>query len=171
MGMLWHLEGARDSNASRSSLLAFRIPETGPLTEDTIVTRQHSRMDRARLGRERITVDAMIGIYCRGPHGTGRGLCRDCAALQVYASQRLQECPFQEGKTTCARCAVHCYVPEMRERIRAVMRYAGPRMLYRHPIMTVQHMIDGRRSEPIRMQRESADRAEGAAPSKAGLSR
>jgi hypothetical protein len=40
----------------------------------------------------------------------------------------------------------------MREQIRAVMRYAGPRMLYRHPIMTLQHMIDGRREKPIRPQ-------------------
>jgi hypothetical protein len=31
-----------------------------------------------------------------------------------------------------------------------VMRYAGPRMLYRHPIMTLQHMIDGLRGEPSR---------------------
>jgi hypothetical protein len=40
----------------------------------------------------------------------------------------------------------------MREQIRAVMRYAGPRMLYRHPIMTLQHMIDGTRDEPSRLQ-------------------
>jgi len=40
----------------------------------------------------------------------------------------------------------------MRERIRAVMRFAGPRMFYRHPIMTLQHMIDGVREEPVRPQ-------------------
>ena len=92
----------------------------------------------------------MIRIYCRGKHGTERGLCRECSSLQGYAWNRLQKCPFQEGKTTCAKCPVHCYRPEMREQIRKVMRYAGPRMLLRHPIMTLWHMLDGRRREPFR---------------------
>ena len=104
----------------------------------------------SRMIRERRTVEAMIGLYCHGQHGTPSGLCADCEALRNYARQRLAKCPFQEGKTTCAKCPVHCYKPEMRERIRAVMRYAGPRMLYRHTIMALQHMVDGRRDEPIR---------------------
>jgi hypothetical protein len=29
----------------------------------------------------------------------------------------------------------------MRERIRQVMRYAGPRMLFNHPILSVFHLI------------------------------
>jgi hypothetical protein len=101
-----------------------------------------------RMTRELMTVEAMIGIYCRGQHGTHNALCQECGALQDYARQRLHKCPFQEGKTTCAKCAVHCYGPEMRDRIRAVMRYAGPRMLFRHPIMSLQQMVDGRRVEP-----------------------
>lgn len=106
--------------------------------------------DHPRMSRERRTVEAMIGVYCRGQHGTNGELCMECAALRSYARQRLQRCPFQEGKTTCAKCPVHCYKPAMREGIRAVMRYAGPRMLYRHPIMTLQHLIDGLREEPRR---------------------
>jgi hypothetical protein len=105
------------------------------------------------MARERKTVEAMIDLCCHGLHLSADGLCPDCLALQEYARERLQKCPFQEGKTTCAKCPVHCYKPEMRERIRAVMRYAGPRMLYRHPIMAVQHMIDGRRAEPVRAKR------------------
>lgn len=109
-----------------------------------------------RLIRERRTVEAMIGIYCRG-HSHRRGpddwLCSECAALREYAWQRLDRCPFQEGKTTCAKCPVHCYKPEMRERVRAVMRYAGPRMLARHPILAVRHLADGRRKEPARPPR------------------
>ena len=103
-----------------------------------------------RMARERQTVEAMIEIYCQGQHGMDGALCAECQALETYARQRLDRCPFQEGKTTCARCPVHCYKPEMRERIRAVMRYAGPRMLYRHPFMTVRHMLDERRKEPDR---------------------
>ena len=104
-----------------------------------------------RLVREQKTVEAMIDVYCRGEHDSGNGLCQECAALRNYSWQRLEKCPFQEGKTTCARCPVHCYSPEAREQIRTVMRYAGPRMLYHHPIMTLLHMIDGRRAEPHRL--------------------
>ena len=31
----------------------------------------------------------------------------------------------------------------MREAIRVVMRYAGPRMLVRHPVLALGHTIDG----------------------------
>jgi hypothetical protein len=33
----------------------------------------------------------------------------------------------------------------MRERVREVMRYSGPRMLTRHPVLAVAHLVDGRR--------------------------
>ena len=80
---------------------------------------------RSRVAREQKTVSAMIRIYCRGKHGTERGLCRECSSLQGYAWNRLQKCPFQEGKTTCAKCPVHCYKPEYRKRIKEVMRFSG----------------------------------------------
>ena len=106
-----------------------------------------------RLVREQKTVEAMIALYCRGRHGSTHGLCGACAALQDDARLRLLKCPFQEGKTTCARCPLHCYRPESREGIRAVMRYSGPRMLVRHPVMALLHALDGLRSEPIRPAR------------------
>ena len=93
---------------------------------------------------------AMIALYCRKQHGGERELCPQCRELLEYALGRLKKCPFQEGKTTCAKCTVHCYRPDMREKIRAVMRYSGPRMLYRHPGLTIFHVIDGRRKEPTR---------------------
>lgn len=102
-----------------------------------------------RMLREQRTLEAMIAIYCRGKHQTRTGLCLECEALREYARQRLQKCPFQEGKTTCAQCSVHCYKPEMRQRIRSVMRYAGPRMAYRHPVLTLLHFVDGLRKEPV----------------------
>lgn len=97
-----------------------------------------------RLERERRTVLAMIRLYCRARHG-GRKLCAECRALGEYASGRLGRCPFGEGKPTCAACPVHCYAPAMRERIREVMRRAGPRMLWHHPLLAVRHLLDGRR--------------------------
>jgi hypothetical protein len=63
---------------------------------------------------------------------------------------RLEGCPFQEDKTTCAKCPVPCYKPTMRLRIRQVMRYAGPRMLVKHPALAAWHLIDGFRTKPRR---------------------
>jgi hypothetical protein len=117
------------------------------------------------LARELRTIDAMIRLYCREQHGSPHELCGECQELLAYARLRLDKCPFQEGKATCAKCPVHCYKPAMRERVRVVMRYAGPRMLYRHPILAVRHLLDGRRAEPIRPPKRP--RTEAAEPTKA----
>jgi len=105
--------------------------------------------EHPRMVREGKTVEAMIRIYCRGEHGSGKKLCRECRELLDYARERLDRCPFQAGKTTCVKCPVHCYKPDMREKIRATMRYAGPRMLTRHPVLAVFHLVDGLRKEPV----------------------
>ena len=110
----------------------------------------------SRIARESKTIAVMIALYCQGNHQTD-GLCPECAELRNYARQRLEGCPFQDGKQTCAKCPVHCYKPDMREEIRTVMRYAGPRMLYTHPLKTAYHMVDGLRKEPVRRRRGSGD--------------
>ena len=90
----------------------------------------------------------MIGDYCASHHRPGDDLCPACGALLAYATQRLARCPYAEKKPTCARCPIHCYQPEMREQVRQVMRYAGPRMLLRHPWMAICHLVDGLRRAP-----------------------
>ena len=108
-----------------------------------------------RMLREERTIEAMIRIYCRGMHNTRKTLCNDCNDLADYARRRLDKCPFQEGKTSCGNCRVHCYKPDMKEKIRDVMRYSGPRMLYRHPMFAFYHTIDGMRKKPLRKSRTS----------------
>jgi hypothetical protein len=90
----------------------------------------------------------MLRIYCRDHHGTTTGLCRECEDVLTYAGQRLRVCPFQEAKPACNQCPVHCYAPAMRERAREVMRYAGPRMLRRHPWLALMHLVDTLRAIP-----------------------
>ncbi|MGC8879687.1 MAG: nitrous oxide-stimulated promoter family protein [Anaerolineae bacterium] len=107
-----------------------------------------------RIEREKKTIAAMIRIYCRDQHGGHKALCASCQALLQYALQRLDKCPFGAEKPTCARCPVHCYKPSMREEIRRVMRYAGPRMLYTHPILAIRHLWDERRKPPALPQRK-----------------
>lgn len=90
--------------------------------------------------REQKTVARMIRIYCHHREGN-RELCPDCAALLEYAMARLSNCPFGNRKTSCRKCAVHCYRPDMKARIRMVMRYSGPRMILYHPVAAIRHLI------------------------------
>lgn len=96
--------------------------------------------------REKALVSQMIALYCRKKHG-GRNLCPDCAALDAYARQRSDRCPFMETKTFCSNCKVHCYKPEMRARIREVMRFSGPRMLFHHPVVAMRHVIESKKEK------------------------
>jgi len=120
-------------------------PGSGPATRKVQDGARHPR-----LARELRTIRAMTRIYCRGHHGTGAsdGLCVECEALVNYATRRLDRCVFGDDKPTCANCTVHCYGKAMRERVREVMRYAGPRMVWRHPVLAIAHLRDGRRPAP-----------------------
>jgi hypothetical protein len=113
-----------------------------------------------RVELEKRMVRVMIGMYCKKHHGGGRdgggdcggdgkGVfpCPDCAALLSYADKRLDRCVFQNEKPACANCPIHCYRPDMRQKIKLVMRYAGPRMFYKNPMLAVRHVIDGMRKK------------------------
>jgi hypothetical protein len=103
-----------------------------------------------RIARESKTIEKMLLMYCRKYHDMQGTLCNECDELLRYALSRLEKCPFQEGKTTCAKCPVHCYKTDMREKIKEVMRSSGPRMVYLHPLIALLHVIDGFRKKPIR---------------------
>ena len=97
---------------------------------------------RRRVAREWKTIQAMIRIYCRNLHGKRGALCGECEEIRLYAERRLEKCPFAEEKPTCVKCPVHCYEASMRERVRQVMRFSGPRMLLVHPILALRHLRD-----------------------------
>jgi hypothetical protein len=99
-----------------------------------------------RVRREKKTIAAMLGIYCQDHHGGRRqALCTDCASLLRYAQQRLDNCVFGELKQPCNHCSVHCYSKQLRPKVIEVMRYAGPRMPWRHPILGTLHLLDSLR--------------------------
>lgn len=85
----------------------------------------------------------MIVIYCRKHHsGNDRnGLCDNCRELLGYASRRLDNCKWGDRKPSCRKCAIHCYSPVMKKRIREVMKYAGPRMMLLHPVDAIRHLF------------------------------
>ena len=105
-------------------------------------------MDRecTRFKREFATIEAMTRIYCRAFHTSEPHPCAACEEFLDYAHTRIDRCVFGEDKPACADCPVHCYKPERREHARTVMRYAGPKMPMRHPLLTVLHFWDKYRS-------------------------
>lgn len=103
-----------------------------------------------RRAREMRTISQMIALYCAGNHADrprsgrahcGEPLCAECAAVDAYAMLRTQRCRNMATKTSCDKCPNHCYRPEERKKIRAVMRYAGPRMLFHHPVAALRHLL------------------------------
>jgi hypothetical protein len=101
-----------------------------------------------RLAREWRTMTAMVEIFCCHHHQPVAGLCAECRQFLDYANVRLERCRFGPGKPVCAKCPVHCYQRERREQVRVIMRYAGPRILWAHPVLSLRHWIDGLRKAP-----------------------
>ena len=112
----------------------------------------------AKRAEEVAMVREMIALWCQGHHAGAaeRGekggpdvrvrlgrhevrLCPACAELAAYATARVGRCPHMGTKTFCSACPTHCYRPEMRERIREVMRWSGPRMLRYRPVPALRH--------------------------------
>ena len=91
--------------------------------------------------REKYTVSLMIRLFCRKKEGN-KTLCSDCRELEEYAHKRLSACKYGEQKTSCKKCPTHCYRKDMRERIRQVMRFAGPRMILYHPLEAIKHLLE-----------------------------
>ena len=123
-----------------------------------------------RLKREHETLVCMTHIYCQHHHNDPEGvsLCPECAKLMRYAEKRLEKCPYGQDKPTCANCPIHCYKPAQREMAREVMRYAGPRMTWRHPWRALNHLFDKLRKveHPMKMRAELRRRRDGAGQGK-----
>ena len=98
---------------------------------------------KSRLLREFRTLQHMVAIYCRDHHAPDReGPCAECLEFLDYAEQRLVKCPYGQAKPTCAKCPIHCYKRVQKEQARVIMRYAGPRMTFRHPWLALLHILD-----------------------------
>ena len=94
--------------------------------------------------KEKRMIKEMISLYCCKKHHS-RHLCTECNELLNYANMRIDKCPFMETKTFCSICKVHCYKPDMQKKIKVVMRFSGPRMLFYHPVLALRHFIESRK--------------------------
>lgn len=104
----------------------------------------------ARRVREMRVVSQMVALYCAAHHDAnvrthtahcGESVCVACAQADAYAVARTQGCRKMDQKVTCEACENHCYKPSERERIREIMRYAGPRMMKKHPVAAIRHVL------------------------------
>ena len=97
-------------------------------------------MQSKKITIEKATVKAMIEIYCTSNH-KGKSICDDCNQLIEYALLRTDKCKYKDEKPACKACKTHCYSPEKRNIIKEVMRFSGPRMIFRHPILSIRHLM------------------------------
>lgn len=104
------------------------------------------------------TVSAMVHIYCRDHHKSTSGLCDECQDLLDYAQTKLDRCPYGQKKPTCNKCPIHCYKPEQKQQMKLVMRYAGPRMLIPHPLLSIRHLLHERKAVPDKPQANASNR-------------
>ncbi|HEY9123634.1 MAG TPA: nitrous oxide-stimulated promoter family protein, partial [Bacteroidales bacterium] len=86
------------------------------------------------IASEKHTVELMIKLYCHSAHKSKK-LCPECLQLLSYANERLEKCIYGDKKTSCKKCLTHCYKKDMRDQIKKVMRYSGPRMLWYYPFL------------------------------------
>jgi len=93
------------------------------------------------------TIEAMVKIYCKDHHKTAT-LCEQCEDFLQYAHTRLDRCPYGEDKPTCRICPIHCYKADYKLLSQKIMRYAGPRMLLKHPVLAIRHLIAEKRPIP-----------------------
>lgn len=93
----------------------------------------------SRIESEKSTLRFMVRYYCRKHHG-GAEPCADCSDLIDYALSRLDHCRYGDAKRSCLLCPVHCYASPQRLKIRDVMRFVGPRMIYLKPLEALLHL-------------------------------
>ncbi len=97
----------------------------------------------------RKTLSVMIGMYCRSHHPlrhkNSGGLCSECFSIYGYSLKRLSSCPFGAQKPNCPKCPVQCYSKDVRESMKTIMRYSGPRMACRHPVLSLYHVLNNYR--------------------------
>lgn len=94
-----------------------------------------------RIEREKRVVKLMIQKYCSNFHNS-EILCAECADLLNYSVKHLLACPFAENKPACSACTIHCYSKNYKNKIKQVMRFSGPKMIFEHPKDTIYYFFD-----------------------------
>lgn len=96
-----------------------------------------------RRERKHEIAEKMIMTYCHGQNHerNHEDLCDDCRELRDYSLARTERCPHVSKTLFCVNCPTPCYKPDMKERMRLMMKYSGPRFFFRHPIIVLDHVL------------------------------
>ena len=90
-----------------------------------------------------------LAMYCHAHHGhrlmepfifehpkvsatvvNGPSLCEECSKLLRHAIVMRVLCPL-DPKPKCRNCQQHCYRPLYKDQMETVMKYAGPRSIFK----------------------------------------
>jgi hypothetical protein len=96
--------------------------------------------------REKKMVNAMVLIYCIDHHSYCNAPCTKCYSFGEYSKKRLEMCHYREKKPVCGRCGLICYNPYYKNYAEKCFNYAGPRMMFQHPKLGLQHLFDSFRN-------------------------
>lgn len=91
-----------------------------------------------RIIKDAKVLTAFIKVYCRENHGSPDSLCAECSEVLEYSLKRNEKCPL-DPKPKCKDCTVHCYKPEMRDKIRKIMKFSGIYYIKRGRVDWVWH--------------------------------
>lgn len=101
------------------------------------------------------TIRLMTEIYCHAHHGTDSELCEECQAFFEYARKRLACCPYGDKKPVCKKCRIHCFGKDFKTKAKEIMAYSGPRLMLRHPILSLRHIAAVFREAPEKPGRKT----------------
>ena len=82
----------------------------------------------------------MVEIYFNNKHETNYSICVNCKEFLEYSKERLERCPYHEGKTAFSKCGLVCYDPINKEKATKIFTYSGPIMLYKHAKLAFHHL-------------------------------
>jgi hypothetical protein len=97
-----------------------------------------------RIKKDAKILRKFISIYCREKHlkngipEENDNLCKECLDLLNYALKRDEKCPL-DPKPKCKDCKIHCYKPEMRLKIKEVMKFSGIYLIKRGRLNYIFH--------------------------------
>jgi hypothetical protein len=95
---------------------------------------------KSRLNTEKKVFRDMVVLYCKKNH-TVNSPCEECKKIIDYGFKKIEICPYGESKPFCSKCSIHCYEKNMQKKVKEIMRYSGPRIIFYHPIASLKHLI------------------------------
>lgn len=94
-----------------------------------------------KIEKDKKTLYFMIDLYCQKKHKSTVEACDECADIYQYASKKLDLCKFGDDKPNCKKCTIHCYNKATRSRIREIMRFSGPRIIFHRPYQYIRYAL------------------------------